>query len=141
MKNWISFSAAVRLSLFLFGLIFLFHLAVLLGIAFLDYAPLDYLWGGRMQNEQELLSYELVSLLIVAVCILLVLIRAGRLGEPSLQGIAGVGMWVLFLLFLLNTVGNILAKTMLEKSFALITLLLALLCLRMALEKVEKTVS
>lgn len=141
MKNWISFSAAVRISLFLFGLLFVFHLAVVLGIAFFDYVPLDYLWGGRMQNEQELLSYELVSLLIAGVCILLVLIRSGRIGEPRLRGIAGVGMWVLFLLFLLNTVGNILAKTTLEKSFALFTLLLALLCLRMALEKVEKTVS
>lgn len=34
-------------------------------------------------------------------------------------------LWVFFILFLLNTVGNLLAKTTFEKWFALVTLLLA----------------
>ena len=44
-------------------------------------------------------------------------------------------MWVLFLLFLLNTVGNIFAKTTFEQSFAILTAMAALLCLRLAVEK------
>jgi hypothetical protein len=45
-----------------------------------------------------------------------------------------VTLWLLFFLFILNTVGNLIAESIFEKFFALITVILSILCLRMALE-------
>jgi hypothetical protein len=44
-------------------------------------------------------------------------------------------MWVLFVFFLLNTIGNALATTTFERLFAIATGLLSLLFLRIAVEK------
>jgi hypothetical protein len=41
-------------------------------------------------------------------------------------------MWLAFFISALNTIGNILAKTTFEKSFALVTAILALFALRLA---------
>lgn len=135
MKKLISFARAVRWSLILFGLLILFHLAIIIGIAFFDYAPLDFLWGGRMTTAAQLLQFEFISLLVAVACFFLVLVKAKRVHLPRLMGIASVGMWLLFGLFLLNTVGNKVAKTTFEQYFAVVTLLLAFLCLRLALEQ------
>ena len=135
MKKLISFERAIQLSQTLFGLFILFHLAIIFGILFFDFVPLDFVWGGRMQTREQLLSFEVISLLIMSLCFLIVLIRSGKIKLPKMAGVIRIALWVLFLLFSLNTIGNILAKTTFEKFFAVITLVLALLCLRLALEK------
>jgi len=104
-------------------------------MVFFDFAPLDFLWGGRMKTAEELLVFEIISLVTAFVILFLILVKAKKLNFPKLAGIANVGMWVLFAVFVLNTVGNIIAKTTFEKCFAVVTLILALLMLRMALEK------
>ena len=134
MKNIISFQRAAQLSLYLFGIIALFHLAVIIGIVIFDYAPIDFLWGGRMASSEQLLRFELISLVVILLCLVIVLIRVGRIKTPALVGVSRIFLWILFILFTLNTLGNILAKTTFEKSFAVVTALLAFLCLRMALE-------
>lgn len=73
--------------------------------------------------------------MIQSLCLFLTLIRAGYLHISQLETIAHIGMWVLFAIFVLNTVGNILAKTDFEKMFSFITGILALFTLRLALEK------
>ena len=135
MKKLISFQLASRLSIILFGLLILFHTLVILGITLFNWELLDYLWGGRIETREQLLGFELISLLMMIVCLFLVLIRSGRIRLASLMGVAKAGLWVLFVLFLLNTAGNLLAETLFEKLFALITALLAVLCLRMAIDK------
>ena len=135
MKRMISFQFAARASLIIYGIFILFHSAVICGILFLNFVPLDYLWGGRLQTREELLSFEIISLMIQSLCLFLTLIRAGYLHISQLETIAHIGMWVLFAIFVLNTVGNILAKTDFEKMFSFITGILALFTFRLALEK------
>lgn len=135
MKKIISFRFAAKESLVIYGIFILFHLAVISGILFFNFVPLDYLWGGRMQTRDELLLFEIISLIIQSVCLFLTLIKAGYLDLAHLEAIAHVGMWILFALFLLNTVGNILAKTNFEKLFSFVTGILTLCTLRLALEK------
>ena len=135
MKRIISFQFAAKASLVIYVIFIIFHLAVISGILFFNFVPLDYLWGGRMQNREELLSFEIISLIIQSLCLFLTLIKARFLHISQLESVAHVGMWVLFAIFLLNTVGNILAKTNFEKMFSFITGMLALLTLRLALEK------
>ena len=134
-KTIINFNQAILTSLFLIGLLILFHLSILIGIIFFDYAPIDFLWGGQMKTVEQLLKFEIVSLLISFVFFFLVLIKSKRLNLPKLIGVAHVAMWVLFVIFSLNTIGNLLAKTTFEKFFAIATGLLAFLLLRIALEK------
>jgi hypothetical protein len=134
MKRLIGFRPAIRITLVVFGLLMLFHLVVVIGIAFFDYVPIDFLWGGRMETKEQLLVFEFVSVLISALCFIIVLIRAGSLKVPAMMTFSRVALWILFVLFALNTVGNLFAKTAFEKSLSAVTLILALLCLRLALE-------
>lgn len=138
MKKLISFRLAGQLSQVLFGLLSLFHLTVIIGILFFDYVPIDFLWGGRMETKDQLLSFEILSFALIIVCLFIVLVRTERIRIPVLMGVAKIGLWILFILFLFNTVGNLLAKTAFEKSLAMITALLCLLCLRLALESTNK---
>ncbi|MBN2542928.1 hypothetical protein JXI42_08685 [bacterium] len=135
MKKLISFKFAAKASLVIYGLFILFHFAIILGILFFNFVPIDYLWGGRMQTGEQLLVFEIISLLVQIICMFLTLIKAGYFKIPRMAIIAHVGMWILFALFLLNTIGNIFAKTVFEKSLAIVTAALAVFALRLALEK------
>tara|TARA_R110001592_G_scaffold40582_8_gene133145 strand:- start:2934 stop:3350 length:417 start_codon:yes stop_codon:yes gene_type:complete len=135
MKKIISFETATKLSLVIFSLLALFHLAIIIGIVLFDYAPIEYLWGGRMETKNQLLGFEFISFFITLLSVIVVLIHTGRLNKPRFKKVAHIFIWVLSVIFVLNTVGNIVAETNFEKSFAVVTLMLAILCLRMALEK------
>ena len=130
-----SFKLATQISLLIFGLFLLFHLSIILGIVILDFVPVDFLWGGRMETKEQLLGFEIFSLFIMALCFFTVLIRSDKVKFHKLMRAAVIALWVLFILFLLNTIGNIFAKTAFEKFLAIPTGILALLCLRLALEK------
>ena len=138
MKKLISFKLAVQLSQVIFGLLILFHLAVIFGILVLDFVPIDFLWGGRMESKQQLLRFEIFSLILITLCWFIVLVKSEQIRIPSLKGVAKIGIWILVFLFVLNTVGNLLAKTTFEISFAILTALLSVLCLRLALEPTNK---
>ena len=134
MKRLIGFRQAAVTAAVLFGLLSLFHLSIIIGIVFFDYAPVEFLWGGQMETRDELLQFEWVSLGVILICLNTVLIRYGWVQLPGMLKTTRVVLWVLMVLFSLNTLGNILAETVFEKFFAPVTLVIALLCLRMAME-------
>ena len=134
MLSRISFPLAARVNIVIFGCLILFHTGVAVGVLTFDYVPIDFLWGGRMQSKEQFVLFESISLVVQTICLFLTLIRARYLRLEKLTNIAHVGMWVLFFIFSLNTVGNILAKTTFEKSFAVVTIVLALFSLRLAVE-------
>tara|TARA_R110001592_G_scaffold366_10_gene2121 strand:- start:3687 stop:4112 length:426 start_codon:yes stop_codon:yes gene_type:complete len=134
MKRIISFDTSVMFSLFLLGILILFHGCILIGILFFDYVPLDFLWGGKMTSVSQLLSFEIVSLLTSGLFFFLLLIRSNWLRLPKLIGVARVAIWVVFILFLLNTIGNLMATNAFEKWFAIVTGFLSFLFLRIAIE-------
>lgn len=112
------------------GLFVIFHLLVILGVT-----PQNIVWGGRLTGKQELAQYEILSIVLMSVCILITLWKANYL-PLKLRIVPTIGMWLLVPLFLFNTVGNIFAVTLFEKLvFTPITILLALFSLRLALEK------
>jgi hypothetical protein len=135
MEKIMSFKLATQLSLFLFGLFILFHLSVVIGIVAFNFVPVDFLWGGRMQTKERLLVFEFISLLIMALCFFIVLIKSEVVKLPGLMRVAVIAIWILFILFFLNTIGNIFAKTAFERFLGIPTGILAILCLRLALEK------
>ncbi|MEQ8362941.1 MAG: hypothetical protein RH948_08740 [Cyclobacteriaceae bacterium] len=135
MKKLISYKNAVGITLVIAGLLVVFHLSIILGMVIFDFAPVAYLWGGRMETSAQLLQFEMVSLGVALLFGVLLLIKAGKINFPALIGVAHVAMWLFFILFLFNTVGNLIAKTNFEKFFALVTGLIAFLLLRIVIEK------
>ena len=135
MRKIIDFNTAILASLFILGILALIHIAILTGILFFDYVPIDSLWGGKMKTVAQLLNFEIVSLLTSSIFFFLLLIRSKLLNIPKLTGIARIAMWVLFIFFLVNTIGNVLATTTFERYFAIASGALAFLFLRIAVEK------
>ncbi len=140
MKKLISYQRAVQVSLILFGLFALMHVGIIIGIVAFDIVPLDYLWGGQMKTKEELLSFEIISVAVQLICLLVVLVASERIYKPKLIRTARVILWVLGVLFLLNTIANLFAKTIFEKGLSSVTLLLAFLVIRIALEKKKSSV-
>jgi hypothetical protein len=115
-------NSGIKLLLGLIAAVIIFHFSVLLKVI-----PYHFVWGGRLQNESEMYVFELAS---IAINLVLggVLLMKGNFIKPffSLKTI-NITLWVFLILFILNTVGNLFAKTNFEKSFAVLTLIFALL--------------
>ncbi len=94
----------------LFAAIIIFHVLVLLG-----YIPTSIVWGGRHTIQRDIINLELVS--ISANIILLLFSMSNlRLWLKPLPYILNKVLLAIFaLLFMLNTLGNLYAKTNLER--------------------------
>ncbi|MFM7486328.1 MAG: hypothetical protein ACKO13_05335 [Cytophagales bacterium] len=94
-----------------------FHLLIVIKVI-----PYAITWGGRLKTDSEMYLFETVSIGINLFFIFLVLQRVDM--ERSLLGkkTATILLWIFFVLFGLNTIGNIFATTPLEQWFSLLTL-------------------
>jgi hypothetical protein len=108
---------AIRIMLLILVAVLLFHLSVLLKVI-----PYEMIWGGRLKNETEMYIFESVSIVINLFLGLILLIKGKYVTEIIPMKIVNAILWVFFVLFGLNTLGNVIAKTNFEKFFAIITL-------------------
>jgi hypothetical protein len=130
--GFISIRAASITALAILTSVVLFHVLVVSGIV-----PKTIVWGGRISDPAQVVRAEIVSIMILLVTAAIVAMRWRSLAQGAPNVVAAVGTWVLVGLFALNTVGNLFAKTLFERAvFTPLTLLLALLMLRLALERV-----
>ena len=132
MKKLISAKLAGNILLFSLGLLFIFHVLVLLKVI-----PAGIVWGGQIKGvPANLVTLETVALLVTAVFILIVAAKTGYLQAGKLSGAVNVGVWLIFAYLLLNTLGNLASGISLEKLlFAPITIILALCALRLSIER------
>lgn len=132
LKKIISFHTAAKGILIILTIMLLFHILVLTGII-----PFEIVWGGRLRNREEMLVFESFS---TGINLLIVLITAVHTGYISLRlnkRLTQIFIGLMAVLFLFNTLGNLLAIDPLEKFiFTPLTLVLALLCYRVASEKI-----
>lgn len=110
-------STIKRLTLLL-SLILLFHLLILIKVI-----PYTIAWGGRLTNDQEMYVMESVSLVLNVILLIALYIKS----QPTTRKGVNAVLWVFLVLFALNTMGNLFAKTAFEKGFAGVTLVLAVL--------------
>ncbi len=113
---------AIRIMLFLLGVIIVFHFLILLKII-----PYDITWGGRLTNDQEMYVFEGVSIVLNSILIIAILIKGDLINKVIPLKIANGILWFFFVVFVFNTIGNLLAKTTFEKFFSILTLLSAFL--------------
>jgi hypothetical protein len=135
MNFGLSYNRGVQICIVLMIAFLLLHLGIIIGILVFDYAPVHYLWGGRLSSAEELMQFEILAVCIQLVQLLIVFIAADRLRVPRLKIIARWLLWPMALMFLLNTVGNLLAHTAFEKGLSILTLLLFICTLRIAFER------
>ena len=107
------------------GLLFsviVFHTCIMLRII-----PYNIAWGGRLTNDNEMYVFETISILINLFLCCVLLMKGDFIIFKFSDKIVKVILWTFFGLFVLNTVGNIFAKTNFEKLFAILTGLSAFL--------------
>ena len=89
--------------------------------------PYDIAWGGRLQNDSQMYVFESISILIVLFLGLVLLMKGEYVKIRFRNKTVNIILWGFLALFLLNTIGNIFARTDFEKSFAVLTFLFSIL--------------
>ncbi|MEM1504616.1 hypothetical protein RG959_14485 [Domibacillus sp. 8LH] len=112
------------------------HILIVLNIL-----PYDFVWGGSLKSQEDLIIFETISLLVQTVFILIVAVKLGYFLKGRFKKTVNVGLWTMFGIMVLNSAGNAASNSDLEKLLMTpLTVLLALLVLRLAIEKEsEKT--
>jgi hypothetical protein len=101
----------------IYSIIIVFHSCILLKII-----PYEITWGGRLHNDQEMYVFETASISINLFLIWILLMKGDFVKFKFPVKVIHVVLWIFVVVFTLNTVGNIFAKTLLEKGFAVMTL-------------------
>jgi uncharacterized membrane protein len=108
---------AIKIMLRMLIVIIFFHLSIILKIV-----PYEISWGGRLKTDAEMYIFETISILINLFLCAILLIKGEYIREFISMKIINITLWIFLVLFVLNTIGNILAKTNFEKFFTLWTL-------------------
>jgi hypothetical protein len=128
----IPFLFSVKLTFLILVFVTIFNFSVMLNLV-----PYDIVWGGRLTSKEEMIRFELVSILLNIFSGLLVMIKAGYL-MPRMRRRVNVIIWILPLLNFLGILGNAASKSDTERAMFLpVAIVMFLLTLRIALEKTD----
>ncbi len=117
-------------------LIILTFFVVLHGLILLGMVPFQVVWGGRLTEYSQMVTFESVSLSVNLLMIAVVLVQAGWVRLKIKARVLKGTLWGMAALFGFNTLGNALSSNVLEKSlFTPLTLLLCVGCSILALSK------
>ena len=129
MEGSISIYLTGNLLLLIFAFLFLFHMLVFIG-----FIPHGIVWAGRIKSKSDLIKLESVSLIILFVSIIIVGMKLEYFDFGLSSIYKNIGLWILFTLFLLNTLGNITSKNKFEKyAFGTLTIIITSLVFQMAI--------
>jgi hypothetical protein len=74
-----------------------------------------------------MIAFETISIVINLFLVFILLMKGNYIKFTFRQKTLKIILWIFLVLFTLNTIGNIFAKTSFEKFFAILTLVFALL--------------
>jgi hypothetical protein len=114
-----------RALLILSSLVLVFHTGVLLGLV-----PQEWVWAGKVQEQKTLLILESVSITMNLVLMLVVASKLKLVAAGMNKKLQTVLLWFFVFVFALNTVGNLFAKTKVERTFSILTLIYVILLAR-----------
>jgi hypothetical protein len=115
--------AAQNCTIILLGALILFHLCVLA-----KWIPHTMVWGSRIKTNRELYVFETISLLVTGFFLLVTLSKAGYVGGILPANSLAPLWWVMAAVFVMNGIGNMLSKNVIEQRiFGPVALLLAVL--------------
>jgi len=118
-----------------FGLLILLTLFLLLHlIILLKIIPYDLIWGGRLKSNNEMYRFEIFSVLITSLFIIVILVQANFWMINIPNKIITYALWLMTGLFLFNTLGNAVSKNKIERLvFTPVTIVMAIFSLVLAL--------
>lgn len=109
----------------------LMHVLILLKIM-----PYHFTWGGQLKSERDVIIFESISIVIQMLFLSIIAAKAGYIFKGKFQRTVNAGIWILFGIMVLNTIGNLVSASSLEIIVMTpITSVLALLVLRLAIER------
>lgn len=122
---------AQRALIVIFSLTIVLHILVLVSVI-----PFDMIWGGRIKTLEEMYVFEAVSLSLNLVFLMVILIHSRiwliKFPQKLIQSL----LWVMVVVFMLNTVGNLLSKSTTETMiFTPLTIMITMFCLIILLRK------
>jgi len=106
MKKLISQKQAINLMIALLTAMLVFHILVLSGVI-----PYAIVWAGKINSVAEMKKLEVISILINAFAILISLLKAGYIQNKIPVKILNAIILLLAVVFSLNTIGNLFAKS------------------------------
>lgn len=118
MKN----NIALPIMLGMVVLIILFHLGVIFRIL-----PFEFIWGGQISTTSEMYLLVTISILLNLFLGLVLVMKGGYVKHWFGKRVTDFFLWLFLILFTINTIGNLLAETIFEKSLAVVTLIFAIL--------------
>jgi len=121
---------AIKIFLGLLISVVLFHICIILKII-----PYDIAWGGRLKNDAEMYVFETISILINIFLSIVLLMKGEIVKFRFSYKVINAILWIFFVIFILNTIGNLFAQTFFEKFFALLTGFSAILIWNIAMKK------
>ncbi|MEQ9375550.1 MAG: hypothetical protein RIG68_10240 [Imperialibacter sp.] len=131
MLKKINFKLAVHAMIALLSLVLVYHLIIITGLI-----PYEATWGGRLQNREQMLRFETVSIVVNLFILTVILIKGGYLKLKLPAIVLKVLLWAFAVLFALNTVGNLASTSVLELIiFTPLTAAAAVFCARLAVER------
>ena len=131
MQQLISQKQAISILIALLTAVLIFHALVLTGVI-----PYAIVWAGKISTAAEMRKLEVISILVNAFAILILILKAGYIQNKIPVKILNLIIWLLAVLFSLNTIGNLFAESGFELYFFTpLTFILAVLCLRITIKK------
>ena len=132
MRKLISAKLAGNVLIFIMVLLVVFHVLIILKIL-----PSGFVWGGQAKDSpSNLVTLEIISLVLTLIFIFIIAAKIGYIEEGKLKKVIKIGVWIMFIYFILNIFGNLASSVLIEKMiFTPITILLAILTFRLAIEK------
>ncbi|GAB4161625.1 MAG: hypothetical protein Fur003_4930 [Candidatus Dojkabacteria bacterium] len=108
----------------------IYHILILTQVV--DY---HYAWGGRLTNLTQMYQFEAVSLVSMVPFLLVVYFNSKLPSQKTLFKVTKYLLFIISGVFLLNTIGNVFAKTAFEAwVFTPITFIASLSTFRLALQ-------
>ncbi len=122
-------SIAQFVLLILLSLFLIMHFMILLKII-----PYNLDWGGRLKSDKEMYRFEIVSIIVNSLFVIIILVQANFLAINIPKKIITYALWLMTVLFLLNTLGNAISKNKLEQRlFTPLTIILVIFSFILAL--------
>lgn len=103
-------------------IVLLFHFLILTQLI-----PYDVVWGGKLTSTQQMIGFETISIIVNLVILLIVCLKGQHIRNSISEKVINAILWVFFIIFSLNTFGNLFAESLIERIvFTPLTLLLAI---------------
>jgi hypothetical protein len=131
MKKFLNTKSSGNILIIFLIILIVFHVLVLMKII-----PFEMLWGGQIKNSSSLFIYEGFAVFLTIIFLLIISMKIGYINPEKFVKVVNFGVWLVFVYFLMNTIGNFSSGITIEKwIFTPITIIMTILAFRLAIEK------